>query len=215
MNGELSALVRHFVDLRDGTHAGSVSRADKETHFVREAELLAPFARQALTELDETLLLRTGMLAESGVARAADGGLEASWSLSWPEQRAAGISPIAINAYYGAGFHHPHLRGSTVRDWPLNIGSEGDAADQLPISCRYCGQSWQPTCTTSCSRPTSASSQRSLLSRNNLALRNEHESLTRSSPISCVGGTRIGKQRIALDVLVSERHGEDLFQEKG
>jgi hypothetical protein len=133
MNGELSALVRHFVDLRDGTHAGSVSRADKETHFVREAELLAPFARQALTELDETLLLRTGMLAESGVARAADGGLEASWSLSWPEQRAAGISPIAINAYYGAGFHHPHLRGSTVRDWPLNIGSEGDAADQLPI----------------------------------------------------------------------------------
>jgi hypothetical protein len=133
VNGELSALVRHFVDLRDGTHAGSVSRADKETHFVREAELLAPFARQALTEIDETLLLRTGTLAESGVTRAADGGLDATWSLSWPEQRAAGISPIAIYAYYGAGFHHPHLRGATVRDWPLNVGSEGDAADQLPI----------------------------------------------------------------------------------
>src|SRR6266850_1625106 len=31
------------------------------------------------------------------------------------------------------GFHHPHLRGTTVHDWPLNVFSEEDASAQLPI----------------------------------------------------------------------------------
>jgi hypothetical protein len=35
--------------------------------------------------------------------------------------------------YYGIGFTHPHLRGSTVRDWPLNVFTVNDARDQLPI----------------------------------------------------------------------------------
>jgi hypothetical protein len=53
--------------------------------------------------------------------------------LSWPEQRAAGIEPIVLQAYFGAGFHHPHLRGTTVRDWPLNVFGEEDAAAQLSV----------------------------------------------------------------------------------
>jgi hypothetical protein len=53
--------------------------------------------------------------------------------LSWPEQQAAGIEPIVLQAYFGGGFHHPHLRGTTVHDWPLNVFSEGDAEAQLPI----------------------------------------------------------------------------------
>src|SRR5437879_8083905 len=43
--GHLTALIRHFIDLRDGTHGGSASRSDKETHFVHAVELLAPVAR--------------------------------------------------------------------------------------------------------------------------------------------------------------------------
>jgi hypothetical protein len=129
----ITSLMRHFEDLRDGTHGGSASRKDKEAHFEKEVQLLAPIARQVLTEINTNLLLDTGQLSETGLRRAADGGLSASWALSWREQRAAGVQPIALQAYFGSGFHHPHLRGTTVHDWPLNVFSEEDAAAQLSI----------------------------------------------------------------------------------
>ena len=96
-------------------------------------QLLAPVARQVLTEMYTSLLLDTGQLTESGLRRTADGGLIASWVLSWPEQQAAGVEPIALHAYFGAGFHHPHLRGTTVHDWPLNVFTDEDAAAQLSV----------------------------------------------------------------------------------
>jgi hypothetical protein len=129
----ITSLIRHFEDLRDGTHGGSASRAGKEAHFEKAVQLLAPIARQVLTEMNRSLLLDTGQLTETGLRRTADGGLNASWALSWPEQRAAGVQPIVLEAYFGAGFHHPHLRGTTVRDWPLNVFSEDDAAAQLSV----------------------------------------------------------------------------------
>jgi hypothetical protein len=129
----LTSLIRHFEDLRDGTHGGSASRKDKEAHFEKEVQLLAPTARRVLTEMNTSLLLDTGQLIETGLRRTADGGLRASWALSWPEQRAAGVEPIVLQAYFGAGFHHPHLRGTTVNDWPLNVFSDEDASAQLSI----------------------------------------------------------------------------------
>jgi hypothetical protein len=45
----------------------------------------------------------------------------------------AGVEPIALQAYFGSGFHHPHLRGTTVHDWPLNVFSDKDAASQLSV----------------------------------------------------------------------------------
>ena len=129
----ITSLIRHFEDLRNGTHGGSASRKDKETHFERAVQLLAPIARQVLTEMNTSLLLDTGQLTETGLRRTMDGGLNASWALSWPEQRAAGVEPIVLQAYFGGGFHHPHLRGTTVRDWPLNVFSDEDAASQLSI----------------------------------------------------------------------------------
>jgi hypothetical protein len=129
----ITSLIHHFEDLRDGTHGGSASREDKEAHFENAVQLLAPIARGVLTEVNTGLLLDTGHITETGLGRAADRGLSASWALSWPEQRAAGIQPIVLQAYFGGGFHHPHLRGTTVQDWPLNVFSEQDAADQLSI----------------------------------------------------------------------------------
>ena len=129
----ITSLIRHFEDLRDGTHGDSASRKDKEAHFEKAVQLLAPVARQVLTEINTSLLLDTGQLTETGLRRTADGGLDASWTLSWPEQRAARIQPIVLQAYFGGGFHHPHLRGSTVGDWPLNVFSDEDAAAQLSI----------------------------------------------------------------------------------
>ena len=129
----ITSLIRHFEDLRDGTHGGSASRKDKEAHFEKAVQLLAPIARQVLTEMNTSLLLDTGQLTETGLLRTADGGLSASWSLGWPEQRAAGVEPIMLQAYFGGGFHHPHLRGTTVRDWPLNVFTNEDAGAQLSI----------------------------------------------------------------------------------
>ena len=75
----ITSLIRHFADLRDGTHGGSASRKDKEVHFEKAVQLLAPVARQVLAEVNTSLLLDTGQLTETGLRRTADGGLNASW----------------------------------------------------------------------------------------------------------------------------------------
>src|ERR1700691_4570861 len=90
----ITSLIRHFEDLRDGTQGGSASRKDKEAHLEKAVKLLAPVARQVLTEMNTSLLLDTGQLTETGLRRTADGGLSESWALSWHEQRAAGVEPI-------------------------------------------------------------------------------------------------------------------------
>ena len=129
----LSGLMRHFIDLRDGVHGDAVSRRDKEAVFAREVDLLSPVARKALSEVNTYLLLDSGTVSQTGLQRSADGGMSATWQLTWPEQQMVGVPPIMLNAYFGASFHHPHLRGGTVGDWPLNMLSAQDAADQLPV----------------------------------------------------------------------------------
>jgi hypothetical protein len=128
----ISELLRHFADLRDGAHGGAVSRRDKEQLFAEAVGLLDPYARQALNEVNAYLLLGTGEVTATGVRSSASGGVHSVWALSWPEQRATGINPIVIDAFYGSGFHHPHLRGGTVGDWPLNVFTQEQAAEDLP-----------------------------------------------------------------------------------
>jgi hypothetical protein len=127
-----AALLRHFADLRDGTHGGVSSRGDKERLFAAAVSLLDPHARRVLGELNTYLLLGTGDVTATGVRRSSDAGSEAVWALSWPEQRAAGIEPVVIRAYFGRGFAHPHLQSGTVGDWPLNVFDEQQAAGELP-----------------------------------------------------------------------------------
>jgi hypothetical protein len=74
----ITSLIRHFEDLRDGTHGGSASREGKEAHFERAVKLLAPIARKVLAEMNTRLLLDTGQLTETGLRRTPDGGLSAS-----------------------------------------------------------------------------------------------------------------------------------------
>jgi hypothetical protein len=131
--GHVTALIRHFDDLRDRTHGGATTRNDKETHFAHAVDLLAPVARQTLDEINAHLMLDTGRVIATGLQRDDDGSLRASWDLVWPEQLDAGLAPVTLSAYYGTGFHHPHLRGGTVGDWPLNVFTTHDASDQLPI----------------------------------------------------------------------------------
>jgi len=133
MPAYLLALHRHFVDLRDGRHGDeAITREEKERLFAEAVELLEPYARQVLTEMNESLLLDTGSIVATGLVRAADGGLTATWSLSWPEQEARSIQPVTLQAFFGRAFHHPHLRGATIGNWPLNVFSREDAAAELP-----------------------------------------------------------------------------------
>jgi hypothetical protein len=129
----LLALRRHVEDLRDGTHGGAEPRAEKEALFERSAEWLTSVARGVLEETNDVLLLSTGDLADSGMRREDDGTLAREWTLSWPEQVQRGIAPVTLRAWFGSGFHHPHLRGATVHDWPLNVYAESDATDLLPV----------------------------------------------------------------------------------
>src|SRR5687767_13082166 len=105
----LDALLRHFTDLRDGNHFGHITRAGKESAFAEAVRLLDEPARQVLAEFDEHLLAGTGRVDSTGLHRDQRGGLIASWLLTWPEQREAGLAPISLIATYGAGVHHPHL----------------------------------------------------------------------------------------------------------
>ena len=53
-------LLRHFADLRDGTHGGAARRQDKERFFSAAITLLDSHARQVLNEINTDLLLGTG-----------------------------------------------------------------------------------------------------------------------------------------------------------
>ncbi|RPF21607.1 hypothetical protein [Myceligenerans xiligouense] len=128
----IEALVRHFTDLRDGNHFGEVTRGGKEKAFVRAVELLDPPARRVLAEFDAGLLRGTGEITAVGPGRDEHGGLVASWLLTWPEQRATRIAPISLVATFGAGFHHPHLRGATIGEWPLNVATPEHAEELVP-----------------------------------------------------------------------------------
>jgi hypothetical protein len=108
-------------------------RAGKERVFRRTVELLDPVARQVLAEVDEFLLERAGEIGDSGLEDAGDGTLSRSWRLSWPQQRDRGIAAVTLTAWFGGSFHHPHLRGATVHDWPLNVYDETDARELIPV----------------------------------------------------------------------------------
>jgi hypothetical protein len=125
------ALLRHFADLRDGTHGAATSRNEKERLFADAVALLDPYARQALNEIDADLLLDTGEITATAIRRSATAGLDSVWALAWPQQQAARINPIVIRAYFGIGSPHPHLQGGTVGDWPLNVVDEHQAAAEL------------------------------------------------------------------------------------
>jgi hypothetical protein len=127
----VTQLLRHFADLRDGTHGGMADRAGKERRFEEAVPLIDPYVRQALDEVNAGLLGGTGAVSASGLQLGADGP-HATWTLTWPEQQAAAISPVTIRAFYGLTNSHPHLRGGTVGDWPLNVFEAQQAAAALP-----------------------------------------------------------------------------------
>src|SRR4051812_33559510 len=72
-----AALLRHFADLRDGSHGGVTSRPGKERLFAQAVVLIDPYAHRALDEINADLLLETGEVTATGVRRSATAGLDA------------------------------------------------------------------------------------------------------------------------------------------
>jgi hypothetical protein len=127
----LRGLLRHFADLRDGTHGeGAVTRTDKERLFSAEVKHLDPSARQALVEMNDILLLGSGAIEASGVVMSPGGDVSATWILGWPEQEQAGIRPVTLQAFYGRGFHYPHLG--------QNMGSGMDQCNSCQLFHQLC-----------------------------------------------------------------------------
>src|SRR5260370_13532434 len=93
----ITSLIRHFEDLRDCTHGGSTARKDKEAHFEKAVQLLAPIARRVLNEMNTNLLLDTGQLTESGLRRTPDGGMNTSSTFRWSQQTAAVAEPSVLD----------------------------------------------------------------------------------------------------------------------
>src|SRR3954469_7623932 len=111
-----AALLRHFADLRDGTHGGAGSRRDKERLYVTAVALLDPYARRALDEMNTGLLLDTGEVAATGVRPSSGGGLEAVWALSWREQQALADGPM-----------QPDVSALEARGWALQLSCSESA----------------------------------------------------------------------------------------
>ena len=128
----VTSLRRHFEDLRDGTHGNRSTRRAKEALFAVAVDLLAPHAVRVLREIDTHLLLGRGDVTTTGLVDDLDEGPSATWALTWPEQRWAGVAPVTLHAFFGRTFHHPHLRGATNGEWPLNVYSDHDAAAEVP-----------------------------------------------------------------------------------
>jgi hypothetical protein len=112
--GYTAELLRHFADLRDGTHGGASSRQDKERLFSAAVALLDPHARQPLEEINTDLLLGTGEMTATGVRRRRDG-VDAIWAISWPEQQAAPHGLAEVSVVFGTWIRQARRLGCACR----------------------------------------------------------------------------------------------------
>jgi hypothetical protein len=133
-------ITRHLDDLRTRSYEGVSDRDGRNQVFARAVELLGPVVTAVLDEADAVFLDGEGTVETHPVADDGDGGLEASWTLTWPAQRSAankrapgGVGPVTVRAWFKNGFNHGHLAGSSAGYWPLQVTGEADAARQEPI----------------------------------------------------------------------------------
>jgi hypothetical protein len=91
--------------------------------------------------MNDTLLLGNGTLIATGVTTFPKGDVAANWTVSWPEQEHAGVRPITLQAFFGRGFHHRHMRGGIVRDWPqargrlMPLSSDAVTVAMFSVNC--------------------------------------------------------------------------------
>jgi DNA-binding IclR family transcriptional regulator len=132
-------LMRHLADLRAVAYEGAVGRDSQLQVFHEATRLLDPVVRDVLEETNERLLLGSGTISQQREESQTDGAA-VSWSVSWPDQRAAivratgePLQPVAVIARLRPSHIHGHLGASYFGDWPMQIVSAHDAQRQAPI----------------------------------------------------------------------------------
>lgn len=137
---------RHIEDLRVAGYEGRSSREERDEVFRRAVALIDPFVRRVLEGLSESLLGDTGRVTSSGPISDGAGGLQATWSLTWPLQEAArnrftsaALQPVTIGAVFPTDWTHGHLAArvhlglSGLIAWPLQVTTELDARRQQTV----------------------------------------------------------------------------------
>jgi DNA-binding IclR family transcriptional regulator len=132
-------LFRHLRDLREMSYEGAVGRQDQVQTFDRAVSLLRPVVEQVLAHFSRRLLADSGTI-EYSRTESDEHGIAATWSLSWPEQRAAivrvsgqPLPPISIVGRLRPAHIHGHLGSSYFGDWPMQITSLADARRQFAV----------------------------------------------------------------------------------
>jgi hypothetical protein len=131
-------LLRHLDDLVERHYEGATSWPDRLALFTRAVELLDPVVRDILGKANVAFLESSGEITRKTVEDE-DGSVSEHWELSWPRQREVisrfdgPVTPVRVIAWFRRSFNHPHLRGSTAGDWPLQVTSTADAARQESI----------------------------------------------------------------------------------
>ena len=133
-------LIRHLDDLRTGSYEGATTRAEREAVFRSAVELLSGTVLAALEAANLRLLERRGTVVFTGVTGDGDGGITASWELSWPAQQASPgrlqpgpVAPVQVRAIFPRGWTHGHLRGGRLGNWPLQVTSAADVPGLEPV----------------------------------------------------------------------------------
>lgn len=137
---------RHLADLEHDSYDGAKSRAERDQVFLRGFELLSPVAVAVLDDMNEWLLEGRGTVAIHEPVSDGAGGLNGSWTLSWPRLNEAinvhngePLPPVTIDAVYPGHWTHGHLARlhaglpAEVTAWPMQVLDEEDAVRQEPI----------------------------------------------------------------------------------
>jgi hypothetical protein len=137
---------RHLADLEHDSYDEAKTRPERDRVFLRAFELVTPVAVSVLADMNEWLLDGRGTVATHPPVADGAGGLNGSWTLTWPRLEAATnvhngepLPPVTIDAVYPGHWTHGHLARlhvglpAEVTAWPMQVLTEEDAVRQEPI----------------------------------------------------------------------------------
>lgn len=137
---------RHLSDLEHKSYDRAKDRSDRNAVFVNAFGLLTPWAVQVLGDMNVWLVNDMGTVSVNEPVPDGDGGINGSWTLTWPKLEAAmnvhngkPLEPVSIDAVYPSHWTHGHIARlheglpAEVTAWPMQVLTEEDAARQEPI----------------------------------------------------------------------------------